>query len=69
MKSYIYIYIYIKCEFIIFSSSLYIFVALHVSLGRPMTTLTLRVVNGPGRAGPTHFYLVHRQNGLGIMSY
>ena len=31
--------------------------------------LELRVVNGPGRAGPAHFYLAHGHNGLGIMGY
>ena len=29
----------------------------------------LRVVNGPGRASLTHFYLAHGHNGLGIMGY
>ena len=29
----------------------------------------LRVVNGLGWAGPTHFYLAHGHNGLGIMGY
>ena len=29
----------------------------------------LRVVNGPGRADPAHFYLAHGHNGLGIMGY
>ena len=28
-----------------------------------------RVVNGPGRASPAHFYLAYRHNGLGIMCY
>ena len=29
----------------------------------------LRVVNWPSRASPTHFYLAHGHNGLGIMDY
>ena len=29
----------------------------------------LRVVNGPGRANPTHFYLGHGHNRLGIKVY
>ena len=29
----------------------------------------LRVVNWPSRASPTHFYLAHGHNGLGIMGY
>ena len=30
---------------------------------------TVRVVNGPSRADPAHFYLTHGHNGLGIMGY
>ena len=29
----------------------------------------IRVVNGLGRAGSTHFYLAQGHNGLGIMGY
>ena len=29
----------------------------------------IRVVNGPSRASPAHFYLAYGHNGLGIMDY
>ena len=31
--------------------------------------IEVRVVNGPGRASPAHFYLAHGHNELGIMGY